>query len=75
MSGLVPDQPLLGTAPGSAPVWQLCIVVRGDSLQSIATWHSGRASDWRRIAELNDIDDPSKLRPGSTLLLPGPGSY
>lgn len=62
-------------APGSPSSRQLCVVVRGDSLQSIAFRHTGRATDWRRIAELNGIDDASRLRPGSTLLLPGPAEY
>lgn len=74
MTGRLTD-PALQRAPGSPSSRQLCMVVRGDSLQSIAARHTGRATDWRRIAELNGIDDPSKLRPGSTLLLPGPTEY
>ncbi|MFZ3491964.1 LysM peptidoglycan-binding domain-containing protein [Streptomyces sp. 5.8] len=74
MTGHLTDPPLQ-QAPGSPSSRQFCVVVRGDSLQSIAVRHSGRATDWRRIAELNGIDDPAKLRPGSTLLLPGPAEY
>ncbi|MGW5119673.1 LysM peptidoglycan-binding domain-containing protein [Streptomyces noursei] len=74
MSGPLTDTNLQ-QAPGSPSSRQLRVVVRGDSLQSIAARHTGRAADWRRIAELNGIDDPSKLRPGSTLLLPGPAEY
>ncbi|MEV6954694.1 LysM domain-containing protein [Streptomyces sp. NPDC051183] len=74
MTGDLPA-PTVRKAPGSPSARQFCVVVRGDSLQSIAVRHSGRATDWRRIAELNGIDDPAKLRPGSTLLLPGPAEY
>ncbi|MFJ7205825.1 LysM peptidoglycan-binding domain-containing protein [Streptomyces sp. NPDC098789] len=74
MTGRLTD-PQLARSPGSPSARQVCVVVRGDSLQSIAARHSGRAVDWRRIAELNGIDDPSKLRPGRTLLLPGPAEY
>ncbi|MFZ3475144.1 LysM peptidoglycan-binding domain-containing protein [Streptomyces sp. 4.24] len=70
-----PTDPQLARAPGSPSTRQLWVVVRGDSLQSIAARHSGRVADWRRIAELNGIDDPSGLRPGRTLLLPGPAEY
>ncbi|MDJ0466198.1 LysM peptidoglycan-binding domain-containing protein [Streptomyces sp. H27-C3] len=44
--------------------------VQGDSLQSVATRQSGRPGDWRAVAALNGIDDPSKIRPGHELLLP-----
>ncbi|MFK0202754.1 CIS tube protein [Streptomyces lavendulae] len=55
---------------GSPSSRQSCVLVRGDSLQSVAVRNTGRASDWRAIAELNDIDDPSKVAPGRVLLLP-----
>ncbi|WP_435768419.1 LysM peptidoglycan-binding domain-containing protein [Nocardioides sp. SYSU DS0651] len=45
-------------------------VVEGDSLPAIAYAEYGRPSLWRTIAELNRIDDPSRLRPGTELLLP-----
>ncbi|MFI5983445.1 LysM peptidoglycan-binding domain-containing protein [Streptomyces sp. NPDC051555] len=72
MSRRPTDPHLRGTAPGAYAARQVCVVVRGDSLQSVAARHSGRVNDWREIAELNGIDDPSKLQPGTTLLLPGP---
>jgi phage tail-like protein len=45
-------------------------VVAGDSLASIAYSVYGKADQWRGIAEMNGIDDPLRLRPGTTLLLP-----
>jgi len=45
-------------------------VRRGDTLQSIA-WHEyDDAAQWRRIAEVNAIDDPLALEPGTKLLVP-----
>jgi nucleoid-associated protein YgaU len=52
------------TAKGSHPV------IEGDSLPSISYRHYGNANLWRRIAEANDIDDPSRLAVGSTLFVP-----
>ncbi|MET8637776.1 CIS tube protein [Streptomyces sp. NPDC004096] len=45
-------------------------VVAGDSLPSLAWREYGNATQWRAIAEANDIDDPMRLRPGTELLLP-----
>ncbi|MFF3747723.1 CIS tube protein [Streptomyces kronopolitis] len=46
-------------------------VIAGDSLQSIAHQELGGAAAWRAIAELNGLDDPWRLRPGTQVLLPG----
>jgi nucleoid-associated protein YgaU len=56
---------------GSPASRHSCVLVRGDSLQSVAVRSTGHAADWRQIAELNGIDDPSKVTPGRHLLLPG----
>jgi hypothetical protein len=45
-------------------------VVAGDSLQSLAWREYGDAAAWRTIAETNGIDDPSRLAPGTELMLP-----
>lgn len=45
-------------------------VVAGDSLPSIAYQEYRRPSYWRALAEVNGIDDPMRLRPGSVLLVP-----
>ncbi|KRA29547.1 MULTISPECIES: CIS tube protein [unclassified Nocardioides] len=45
-------------------------VVEGDSLPAIAYAEYGKPSLWRPIAELNRIDDPARIRPGTELLLP-----
>lgn len=42
----------------------------GDSLPSIAYRHYGDATQWRAIAEANDISNPITLRRGSDLSIP-----
>ena len=46
------------------------IVVGGDTLWRIAAREYDRASEWVRIAEANDLDDPRQIRPGDWLTLP-----
>lgn len=41
-----------------------------DSLPLIAFEEYGDASHWRRIAEANQIDDPSSIKPGQILAIP-----
>ena len=45
-------------------------MIDGDTLQSVAYRELGKPTYWRAIAELNDIDDPMRLAPGTTLLIP-----
>jgi nucleoid-associated protein YgaU len=47
-------------------------VIAGDTLPSVAYRAFGDPNAWREIAELNDIDDPLRLAPGSRLLIPAP---
>ncbi|MDX3663349.1 LysM peptidoglycan-binding domain-containing protein [Streptomyces sp. ID05-26A] len=42
----------------------------GDSLQSLAYKAYGNPELWRYIAEANNIDDPMRLTPGTTVLVP-----
>jgi hypothetical protein len=44
--------------------------IEGDTLQSIAYGEFGKPRYWRAIAELNGIDDPLRVAPGTTLLIP-----
>ena len=48
-------------------------VVEGESLQSIAYREYREPSRWRAIALTNGIDDPLRLRPGKSLLIPPTG--
>jgi nucleoid-associated protein YgaU len=46
------------------------VVRRHDTLASIAAEEYGRPGAWRAIAEANGIDDPLRLRRGTTLTIP-----
>lgn len=46
------------------------IVQDGDSLHSIAYESYGDPTRWRTIAEANEIDDPLRLRRGTSLAIP-----
>lgn len=46
------------------------VLQRGQSLQSLAYDEFRDAGAWRVVAELNGIDDPTRLRPGQEVLLP-----
>jgi hypothetical protein len=48
-------------------------LVEGDSLASIAYHEYDDPAMWRQLADFNGIDDPHRLRPGTTLLLPALG--
>jgi hypothetical protein len=46
------------------------LVVRGETLASIAALHYGDPAQWRPIAARNRIDDPRRLDPGRLLAIP-----
>jgi nucleoid-associated protein YgaU len=66
--GSIPTNPTSGGLPGRSTH----MVRQGESLQSIAYQHYGRPGLWRKIAEINGIHDPNRVRPGTTVFLPGP---
>ncbi len=43
---------------------------RRDRLDAIAAREYQTPNEWRRIAEANDIEDPRRIRPGTTLIIP-----
>jgi hypothetical protein len=45
-------------------------VVAGESLQSVSYKEYNRVDYWRAIARANNVDDPLRLEPGRTLLIP-----
>ena len=47
-------------------------VVSGDTLQSVAFAEYGDPGLWRALAVGNAIDDPLRIQPGTSLLLPTP---
>lgn len=46
------------------------VVRRGDTLAGIAHQRYGNAAEWRPIAEVNGIDNPLQLVPGTVLVIP-----
>lgn len=64
--GSFPTNPTSGGQPGR----RTHVVNQGESLASIAQFYYGRPGLWRRLAEVNGIDDPRRLRPGRTVYLP-----
>ena len=46
------------------------VLIEGDTLAGIAYNEYGDASLWRAVAAANRIDDPMRLRPGTSVLLP-----
>lgn len=45
-------------------------VVEGETIAMIAFAELGQSTYWRAIAEVNNIDDPMRIRPGQFLLIP-----
>ncbi len=66
-------EPAKGTNPssGGEPGSRAHTVLAGDTLASIAFDEYGTAANWRKIADANPvIDDPMRLYPGVSLLVP-----
>ena len=64
--GSLPQNPTSGGLTGR----RAHTVGHGESLQTIATSNYGNPGAWRRIAEVNGIKDPTRVRPGTTVYLP-----
>ncbi len=65
--GLFPKQnPTSGGLPGH----RTRIVKAGETLDWIASQEYGEAKHWRYIAEVNRIDNPFQMKPGTVLRLP-----
>lgn len=63
-------QKVLGQNPTSrSESRKIWIVHQGESLDWIAYQEYGDPAEWRHIAETNDLDDPSRLKPGQILKL------
>jgi Contractile injection system tube protein/LysM domain len=64
------------TTPGTNPTSHAVnsrrthTMIEGDTLQSVAYDELANPAYWRAIAELNAIDDPFRLSPGTVLLIP-----
>ena len=67
----MPDEPFRqNPTSGSANVRRVHRTVAGDTLASVAYAEYGDPTQWRALAAYNGIDDPQRVRTGTTLLLP-----
>jgi nucleoid-associated protein YgaU len=64
------EQPGQNPTSGGPAARRVHRVVAGDTLASIAWREYGDPAMWRALADRNGIDDPMRLRPGGSLLVP-----
>jgi nucleoid-associated protein YgaU len=64
------NPPKQNPTSGGLTLTSVRTIVAGDSLASIAYREYGDPTMWRPLAAFNGIDDPLRLRLGTTLLLP-----
>jgi nucleoid-associated protein YgaU len=55
---------------GSLTARRTHVLLEGETLAGVAYAEYGDPAMWRPLAEANDIDDPHRLTPGRTVLLP-----
>jgi nucleoid-associated protein YgaU len=65
------EPPKQNPTSGALAARSLHTLVAGDTLASIAYREYRDPAMWRLLAAFNEIDDPIRLRPGSSLLIPG----
>jgi contractile injection system tube protein len=61
---------LTNPTSGGVPGRRSHVMRQGESLSGLATDTYGRPGAWRDIADSNGIDDPFRVRPGHSLMLP-----
>jgi hypothetical protein len=62
------QNPTSGTRPGM----RVHVLTEGETLHSVAWAEYRQARYWRGLAAFNGIDDPLRIEPGTSLLLPTP---
>ena len=67
---LTPKFPGQNPSSGSDRARTTHRLIEGETLPALAFREYGDAGRWRDIAAVNGIDDPARIRPGSTLMLP-----
>ena len=55
---------------GGGPIQEVRKVITGDRLDLIAADVYGDATQWRHIADYNEINNPRQLRPGQIITIP-----
>lgn len=70
LSALTPLRLSAQTAPAPADAVWRCVIREGDTLIGLGRAYLQDPRDWRAIARLNRISDPTRLRIGATLAIP-----
>jgi nucleoid-associated protein YgaU len=69
--GSLPTNPTSGGLPGRSTH----LIRDGETLQSVAQQRYGKPGAWRKIAEINGITDPHRVRVGTTVFLPNESEF
>ena len=64
------DPPKQNPTSGGLVPRRVHTIIEGDTLAGIAYSEYGKATLWRAVAAANGIDDPMRLRPGTSIMLP-----
>ncbi|MFC4555537.1 LysM peptidoglycan-binding domain-containing protein [Georgenia faecalis] len=70
LSELAGEAPRQNPTSGSPVPRRVHTLVEGDTLAGIAYREYGDPALWRALADANGLDNPFRLRPGSTVLVP-----
>jgi Contractile injection system tube protein/LysM domain len=70
LEGANPDYELTNPTSHATDTTQTHTLVEGETLQAVAYIELGKPAFWRAIADMNGIDDPLRVAPGSVLLIP-----
>jgi nucleoid-associated protein YgaU len=70
MTGEDSALPRQNPTSGGMASYSSVVLGAGDSLESIAYQTYGHPRLWRQLALVNGIDDPLRVRPGTTVMLP-----
>ena len=69
-----PDEPKpQNPTSGGVPDRRSVVLGAGDTLASLARQEYGDPNLWRALATANDVDDPSRVPPGTALVVPPMG--
>lgn len=64
------NPPKQNPTSGGEEVMRTWQVIRGDRLDTISASVYGDATQWRQIAEFNNLDHPLAVRPGQQIIIP-----
>lgn len=65
-----PNWPNQNPTSGTPQPHRVHVVQAGETIDNLAVTYFGKPDRWKLLAELNDIDDPLRLAPGTRLRVP-----